>query len=248
MTSTISAPPPVLRRPAHALLRLTATAALGAGLTVVGATAADAHVHVSPDSTAAGSYSALTFRVPDESATASTVKVAVQLPQQAPFLSVSTKPVSGWTVVATEAPLPEPVVSEGTTITRAVRTVTWTAERGSEIAPGQYQEFSVSVGPLPAPGTVLLPVVQTYSDGKVVRWDQPTPASGDEPENPAPALVVTASAAEGSTPSPAAAAGSPSEADVAARLLAGAALAVALGALGLAVVGRRRGSATGRPS
>lgn len=239
------------RRVSRLATRAAPALALGAALSVVNLAAADAHVHVRPDSTASGSYSALTFRVPNESSTAGTVKVAVQLPQDSPFLSVSLKPVPGWTGTAAEEKLPKPVESDGTTITKAVRTVTWTADKGSEIAPGQYQEFSMSVGPLAGPGTVLLPVAQSYSDGKVVNWDQPTPASGEEPENPAPELVVTAAAAgdgdhheASAAPSQTPAAG-PGTAvaggsDGTARVLGGAALVVALAGLVVAVVGLRR--------
>jgi uncharacterized protein YcnI len=195
------------------------------------------------ESTASGSYSALTFRVPNESAAASTVRVSVQLPQDRPFLSVRSKPVPGWRATLTEQPLPEPVDDDGTTITKAVRTVTWTAERGSGIGTGQYQEFSLSVGPLPDPGEVLLPATQTYSDGSVVRWDQPTPASGAEPEHPAPALQVTAAvgaAGSGTAPAAAAAGTSPTS-DTAARWLGGGGLALGVLGLALSVVALRRG-------
>lgn len=214
-----------------------------------------------PDSTASGSFSALTFRVPNESDTAGTVKVQVQLPQDTPFLYVSSKPVPGWTAKTVEETLPKPVESEGTTITKAVRTVTWTAAQGTEIAPGQYQEFALSVGPLPAPGTVLLPATQTYSDGKVVKWDEPTPASGDEPENPAPALVVTAAGTTGAggmgpmgstspAASPTVTSGPAPEAttagsDPVARGLGAAALLVAAAGLVLALTTRRKRAARG---
>jgi uncharacterized protein YcnI len=221
------------------------------GLSLVGSLSAQAHVRVHPDSTTTGSYSALTFRVPNESPTAGTVRVAVRLPQDQPFRSVSVKPVAGWTVAAAEASLPQPVESDGTTLTKAVRTVTWTAEKGTQIEPGQYQEFSISVGPLPAPGTVLLPVDQTYSDGKVVSWEQPTPSSGVEPERPAPALEVAAASAEASPAAQGPVAG-PDAADAAtrsdgpARLLSGAALAVAVIGATMAAVALRR--VTGRRS
>jgi uncharacterized protein YcnI len=211
--------------------------AAAAVLIVLTAQAAVAHVGVHADSTEAGSFSQLTFRVPNESDTAGTVTVAVTLPQDTPLLYVSTKPVPGWTATVTEQPLPAPVTVEGTTLTKAPRTVTWQARPGTRIEPGQYQDFDISAGPLPGAGTVSLPAVQTYSDGTVVRWDQPTPAGGAEPEHPAPELVVTAAGGAAAAP-----AGAPrgDDADSVARILAGAALVVALLGAVLAVTGRRR--------
>ena len=177
------------RRSGH---RLVATLSLAAALIAGSAAAAQAHVHVDSDSTASGSFSELAFRVPNESATASTVKVSVELPTDKPFLSVSARPLPGWDVSLTKAPLPKPMTVDGTTVTKAVRTVTWTARPGTQIGPDQYQEFDLSVGPLPSPGLVLMPATQTMSDGSVVHWDQPTPASGVEPEHPAPSFTVTA--------------------------------------------------------
>lgn len=264
MTSNFRSHSSVGARPPHRTSPLTRTAAVAllvAGTVVAGAGASTAHVRVTPDNTASGSYSALTFRVPNESATASTVKLAVQLPQEDPFVFVSLKPVAGWTAKTTEAPLPKPVELEGTSITKAVRTITWTADdKDAQIAPGEYQEFSISVGPLPTPGSVTLPAVQTYSDGVVSSWNQPPAASGDEPENPAPVLVVTAAAGEaggaGSSAAESPAAGSPAGespavapgtpvqssvgSDGMARGLAGTALAVALAGLVTAVLAWRR--------
>jgi hypothetical protein len=72
--------------------------------------------------------------------------------------------------------------------------VTWTADSGVEIAPGQFQQFTVSAGAVPDTGSVELPAHQYYSDGTVVDWDQPTPASGKEPEHPAPTLYIDSAA------------------------------------------------------
>jgi uncharacterized protein YcnI len=244
------------------LRRVAAVGALSVGLLGFGAAAAEAHVSVHADSTAAGSFSQLTFRVPNESPTAGTVKLEVQLPQDTPFPSVSAKPVPGWKIDVVKAKLPKPVEDEGTTITEAARTVTWTAEKGAQIAPGEYQEFSLSAGPLPDPKEISLPAVQTYSDGEVVEWNQPTPASGEEPEHPAPAFEVVAAtggdthgaeASPSSAASPASssapadnapAAASVSGSDTTARTLAGLALLVgivagAVGALGLRRAARR---------
>jgi uncharacterized protein YcnI len=219
---------------------------------------------VIPDNPTSGGFSALTFRVPNESETAGTTKVSVQLPQDTPFVYVSTKPVPGWTVKAVTAKLPAPYDFDGTTITEAVRTVTWTANRGTEIGPGEYQEFSISAGPMPEPATILLPATQTYSDGTVVAWDQATPASGEEPEHPAPELTVVAAAAgtdhHGGESSPQAgttgSAGEdpPGETATAAASTVGGGTGVVLGGLGLAagvialvvsLIALRRGASAG---
>ena len=204
-----------------------------AGLALLPVATASAHVRVTPDNPTAGGFSALTFRVPNESATAGTVKLSVALPKDTPFLYVSTKPVPGWTAAATKTKLAKPVESYGTTLTEAVSEVTWTADKGTSIGPGEYQEFSLSVGPLPDPGTVLLPTTQTYSDGTVVAWDQPTPATGEEPEHPAPAIEVVMDAMPVDLPTPV---------DPVARALGGVGLALGLGALAFAFLTWRRGS------
>ncbi|GAB3393809.1 YcnI family protein [Humibacter soli] len=169
---------------AGAAVIVAATLALAAPL------AASAHVRVDPDQAAAGSYAVLTFRVPTESATAGTVKLEVDFPTTTPFTSVSYQPVPGWSAVVTTSKLAKPVKIAGATVTEAPTKVVWTADHGVQIAPGQFQQFSVSAGIVPNTGKVELPATQTYSDGTVVKWDQPTPASGQEPEHPAPTLYI----------------------------------------------------------
>jgi uncharacterized protein YcnI len=173
--------------------RLAAAAVLGAGLVLLAAAAADAHVRVIPESTAAGDFTKLTFRVPNESETASTTKLSIQLPTSSPLAFVSAQPVPGWSIEVRTEKLATPVTMEGTTITEAPAQVTWTASKGRGVAPGQFQEFALSGGPLPdASQHLAFPATQTYSDGTVVRWNQPQPAGADEPEYPVPAFDITA--------------------------------------------------------
>jgi uncharacterized protein YcnI len=171
-----------------------ALAAAAAGATVLLALAAplaaSAHVHVTPDQATPGSTATLTFRMPNESATATTTKLEVDLPTDTPFTSVSYQPVAGWTTQITTGTLPKPIVNGNDTITQAPVSVTWTAQPGSELTAGQFQLFTVSVGPVPDTGSILLPAHQTYSDGSVVDWADVTPASGVEPAHPAPTLYV----------------------------------------------------------
>jgi uncharacterized protein YcnI len=233
--------PPIHPRRRH-LARATVGGFVVGAVTLLTAASASAHVHVEPSSTEPGAFSVLTFRVPTESATAGTRKVEVTLPTDDPFPSVSPKALAGWTVTVTEAKLPKPVVDDdGATLTEAPHTVTWTAGPGSEVGPGQFQEFELQVGPLPASGTVVVPVVQTYSDGSVATWDEPTTAGGAEPEHPAPSFDVVAAAAATASSEPA------TTSDGTARLLG--VVGIVVGAVGIgvglagAVAARRRAAA-----
>lgn len=152
-----------------------------------------AHVSVDPSEANQGGYATLAFKVPNEKDDASTVQVEVEIPTDEPIASVSVQPVPGWTATVTKTTLPSPVETEGGQVTEAVSKITWA---GGEIQPGQFQQFPVSMGPLPKTDEVVFKTLQTYSDGEVVRWIEATPASGEEPEFPA-AVLTLAKAAEG---------------------------------------------------
>jgi uncharacterized protein YcnI len=130
---------------------------------------ASAHVTVQPGEAVQGSYTKLTFRVPNESDTAATVKLEVELP--ASIDGARTKPVPGWTATV-----------DG-------RTIRW---EGGRVEPGQFQEFDISVGPLPEVDQLVFKAVQTYSDGSEARWIEETVDGEEEPERPAPVLTLTA--------------------------------------------------------
>ena len=180
-------------------------AATVAGLTLALAAPAAAHVTVNPDTATAGGYSKVTFRVPNESDAASTTKVEVNLPADKPIASVSVRPVTGWDVATTTAKLATPIEAHGAQITEAISKITWTAKAGSEVKPGQFQEFDVSLGPLPESGQMVFKALQTYSDGTIVRWiDEPT-TDGTEPESPAPVLKLAAAGTNADAAAPAAA-------------------------------------------
>lgn len=170
---------------------------LAGALVLAAPLAASAHVHVEGDDVAPGSYSTLQFKVPTESATASTVKVEVAFPTDHPFTSVSYQPIAGWKADVVTGTLSKPVSTDDGEITKAVTKVVWTADSTAEgIAPGEFQLFTVSAGAVPDVASVELPTTQTYSDGSVVKWNEATPASGEEPEHPAPVLAITEAAAD----------------------------------------------------
>ncbi|CCH27382.1 YcnI family protein [Actinosynnema sp. NPDC047251] len=219
-----------------AVLAVAAFLALGtAGL-------ASAHVTAStPKDAVQGGYTKVTIRVPNERPANGTVKLELTLPAEYPLASVSTKPTAGWKVEAVKGKLDKPVQSHGREITEAVRSVVWTADPGVRIEPGQFNEFDLSIGPLPDnTDKLIMPTKQTYDNGEVVDWNAPPPAEGaEEPEKPAPVLNLVkktegadhhgdATNASAKTDDHAA---STSGTDNTARWLGGAGLAV--GALGL---------------
>jgi uncharacterized protein YcnI len=163
--------------------------ALAASVTV--AAVASAHVTVSSQDAAAGGYGKLTFRVPNESDTASTVGLRIQIPPEAAMASVRTQPLPGWTATLTTTDLAEPLQSEGGEISSYVSVVEFRATEGG-IAPGQFQEFALSGGPFPEADTLTFPTVQLYSDGTEAAWIEPTVAGQGEPERPAPTLSLAA--------------------------------------------------------
>ncbi|TDQ05115.1 YcnI family protein [Labedaea rhizosphaerae] len=224
------------------LLRAGAIGLTAGALAVLGSGIASAHVtaKVLGEPATQGGYTKITFRVPNEQETAGTIKLQVTIDPKYALSSVSTKPMPGWTASVTKTKLNPPVQSGNTKVDEAVTGVTWTAAKGTKIAPGQFDEFEISAGRLPAnTDQLVLPAKQTYDNGDVVDWNAPPVADGaEEPDHPAPVVTLTA-ASGGEHADPAAtqqaapAAATPSSSDDTARWLGGAGLVV--GALGLGV-------------
>ena len=137
------------------------------------ASPATAHVTVQPNEGIAGGFSTFFVQAPNERDDASTTKIEVQFPQV--FASVSFQPVEGWEREVEMVEFDEPVEAFGEEVTEGVGTVTWT---GGRIAPGEFERFAFSVGPVPE-GEMEFRAIQTYSSGEVVRWIGPPDA--DEP-------------------------------------------------------------------
>ena len=221
-----------------------AAGVLGALVIVAGAaTMATAHVTVSPSSIPKGSSDViLTFRVPNESTTASVVGLKVQFPVTHPIVLVNPEAGSGWQVNVVKAQLPKPVTTDDGTFASVTSEVDWT---GGTIAVGQFGEFNVLAQGVPSDTDQLVfKAIQSYSDGTVVSWIQVPNKAVPDPPHPAPTITLTAAAGSGAataTTAPAAAAapttatgGSSSDAiAIAALILGGAAVLVALLAVGL---------------
>jgi uncharacterized protein YcnI len=173
--------------------------ASAAATLLVVAPVASAHVTLQPEELPAGGFTRLDVRVPTERDDASTTKVEVQLPPG--FLFVSTEPVPGWEAKIVNRKLDKPVEQFGEQITEEVGQVSFTAKGAAAgIAPGEFQDFGLSVSvPDKAGSTLTFKAVQTYSGGEVVRWIGPP-----DSEEPAPQVKLTAAEAEGGASEPAA--------------------------------------------
>jgi len=207
-------------------------------LVLAAAGAASAHVTVSPTSAPQGSTQELTFKVPNEESTADTVSIQLQIPTANPIAQVLAKPVPGWTITVHTITLAKPLTTDDGTFNQAVDEIDWT---GGSIVPGQYQDFSISVDPLPTDVSQLVfKAVQTYSNGDVVRWIDVSEPGEPEPDHPAPVLALVPAgdgslAVAGGSASDPGSAGGASAAPAADNTLGIAGLVV--GALGLLTAG-----------
>ncbi|WP_344107950.1 DUF1775 domain-containing protein [Kribbella alba] len=187
-----------------------------AGVLLLGAIPAFAHVHVHPDKEVKPGTTdvQLTFHVPNERASAHTVAVRVRL--AAGLAGVHAENSPGWTAT------PEPG-AQGT-----LSAVTW---KGGSIGGGDGVDFAVHVDRLPTGVAQLtFAVDQTYDDGEVVSWSEATTEGSPEPEHPAPVLVLDG-AESAAAPGTAGVTGASGASGGAARTAAVVTAAVALPAL-----------------
>jgi uncharacterized protein YcnI len=160
------------------------------GVAVVGPESAFAHVTVTPSKAVRGGSSVLSFNTPNEKDDANTIQLELDLPTDTPVPSVLVKPMAGWTWTAEKTTLAKPVRTDDGDVTQAVTKITWTATAGG-LKPGEFDLFTISAGPLPSAKRLQFKVLQTYDDGDVVRWIEPTLKGAPEPPHPAPVLVLT---------------------------------------------------------
>jgi uncharacterized protein YcnI len=185
--------------------RLVAAVGLAAAMIVGGAGTASAHVSVDAGGARQGADDAvLAFRVPNERTGARTVQVDIKLPTRAPLGSVKPAAKPGWAVTTKRVTYSPPVTTADGMITEGVGEIVYRAvSPESGIPEGGFDSFEVLVGPLPRGVSMLaFPTVQTYSNGDVSAWIEPT-VPGSEPSHPAPVLVLPPPDDASASPGPA---------------------------------------------
>jgi uncharacterized protein len=150
---------------------------------------AQAHISLHPNTIPAGAFATLDVRVPGEQEGAHVTRVDTLFPPG--FTGVDYENVPGWTARVIEAKLAAPIKEDGETIDTEVSQIvwTWTGPLG-KVNNGQFIQFPLSLAiPADATGKALeFRTVQTYSNGQVVRWIDPSLTA----EHPAPRIDVTA--------------------------------------------------------
>jgi uncharacterized protein YcnI len=169
-------------------------------LTVYWGGVAFAHVTVSPSTLPKGTGDAiLTFRVPNESQSASVIGLRIEFPLAHPIAVLSPEAGSGWKTTVLTARLPKPITTDDGTFTSTVEEIDWS---GGTIPVGQFGEFNVLAQGLPRDtGELVFKAIQLYSDGSNVAWIQVPDKAVPDPPHPAPILQLTGAASASTQPS-----------------------------------------------
>ncbi len=174
--------------------RMVVVAAGVAALSLAGALAADAHVTVSADTTAAGSYALLTFSVPHGCDGSATTRIAIKIPDQVTAVTPTVNP--NWDVQTVTAALNPPITdSDGDQLTERVDQVVYTARTPLAADLRDALVLSLQV-PEVAGQSLSFPVIQTCEVGETDWIEQPV-AGQPEPAHPAPSIQVTAATGGG---------------------------------------------------
>ncbi|MGK5442428.1 DUF1775 domain-containing protein [Micromonospora sp. URMC 105] len=152
-----------------------------------------ADVTTTPTRATQGDAVEMTFVVPEERPGARTEKIEVKLPADAPIGEVYPLSVDGWAPLMTSRNLDAPVAGiHAPSVTTVTASVVWTRAAGKP-EPGPAR-LALAMGPLPQADRMSFELVQTYSDGTVVRWADPAGGA-----HPAPTLALEP-AAPGAAP------------------------------------------------
>lgn len=164
-------------------------AVLLAGGALIAPAGAQAHISLHPNTIPAGAFATVEVRVPGEQEGAHVTTVDTLFPPG--FTGVDYEDVPGWSARVIETKLAAPIEEDGETIDTQVSQIVWSWHGPlGKVGDGQFVDFPLSLAiPGDATGKALeFRTVQTYSNGQVVRWIDPSLSA----EHPSPRINVTA--------------------------------------------------------
>lgn len=194
------------------------------------ASAASAHVTVRPGEVKQGAYEVFTVRVPSETEGTETISVKVAIPDGVNVTRVEPKP--GWSYGLDRD------------AEDVIKAVTWTAEEAG-LAVTEFTEFRMSGRVADDAEELVWKAYQSYADGSVAEWVGAPNTDADKPASLTKVLPGTGGDAHGHDTGAAADAagenaGGAGSDSVLPLILSITALAVAVGALLMALLRRQR--------
>ncbi|VVJ17485.1 Conserved membrane protein in copper uptake [Amycolatopsis camponoti] len=139
---------------------------------------AAAQVSIVPDRVDGGGTHTFAFRLANERADTKSTRLELVFPQTPPVAYVKVDPAPGWTATVRPRPLNPPIEVGGNVVREVADAL---VVEGGAVAPRQFEQFLVTMGPLPADGRLLFEATQTFANGMVAHWNQTT--------SPAPAIT-----------------------------------------------------------
>jgi hypothetical protein len=176
-----------------------AIAGAGAALALlVLASPAAANVTFLPAPTTQGDAANLTFRISDDSTSASINRIEIRFPDDQPIAEVYPLSTDNWAPQITTRTVAKPLQSlhGGASVTDATTGVIWTAMPGLALKPGQSVDLTLAAGPLPNTPQLVVGVILTRSDGVVERWTR-APGATNATTGERPAIVIGLAPATG---------------------------------------------------
>ena len=170
---------------------LTALLATVIGLLALAAPAS-ARVSIVPGQTEGGGTKTFAFRLANERPDTASNRLELVFPQDPPIAFVEVAQVEGWTATIRPRPLTPPVKVGDREITEVAASVVL---EGGTVPPGQFEQFLITMGPLPQNGELAFEATQGFTNGAVERW---TNASGPG----SPVITIGNPSAQGTLPAP----------------------------------------------
>lgn len=149
---------------------------------------AAAHITLEYQVANASSYYKANFRVGHGCGSSAIKQIVVNIP--AGVQGAKPMPKAGWAVEITSAPLAQPYLDHGRTVTEDVTRLTWTAKTPADVLPhGFYDEFALQAKLGPQVGPLYWSVSQICEQGRM-DWNQ-TPQAGQKLSDlPLPAALL----------------------------------------------------------
>jgi uncharacterized protein YcnI len=152
-------------RPKLVLRSLTLLLTTAIGLLALGAPAS-ARVSIVPDQTTGGGTQTFAFRLANERSDTTSNRLEITFPQDLPIAYVEVAPTPGWTAKVNPRPLNPPVKVGDKVVSQVADSIVL---EGGAVLPHQFEQFLITMGPLPADGRLLLQTTQGFANGQSER-------------------------------------------------------------------------------